>query len=458
MNLHRITTRARPNRVFRLAAMFFLFALLTPQLFSQEPATRPLVMDLNLSGEVEPVLATYIAEGLAQAARNNAALVLITMDTPGGLSDSMKDMIQHILASPVPVAVYVGPTGARGASAGFFILLSADVAAMAPGTRTGAASPIIAIGGFTIGVDETLRKKITNDATAFLRSYSEKRGRNAKLAETAVTDARAFTEQESLDGKLIDYVEATPEDLLRDLNGKTITRFDGTKAKLALTNYQRTPFELSARQKFLARIVEPDVFFLLLILGTLGLYAEFTHPGAVIPGVVGGICSVLALYAMHLLPVNLAGILLIVIAVTLFVLEAKYTSHGIMLAGGVIAMIVGAIFLIRSPLTSGGVSLGVAVAVTLPFAAISVFLMRLVLRSRKWKPAVGVEEMLGEHGIAVEGLASGVEGMIRIHGESWRAVADQQIAPGTAVRIRRIEGLKLWVEPATTPTATKISN
>ena len=174
-------------------------------------------MDLNLDGEVEPVLATYIDEGLAEAARRNASLVLITMDTPGGLSDSMKDIIQHILGSPVPVAVYVGPTGARGASAGFFILLSADVAAMAPGTRTGAASPIIAIGGFTLGVDEMLRKKITNDAMAFLRSYSEKRGRNAKLAETAVTDAKAFTEKESLDGKLIDYVVATPEELLREL-------------------------------------------------------------------------------------------------------------------------------------------------------------------------------------------------------------------------------------------------
>src|SRR5215467_318427 len=182
---------------------------------ADEPRAQPLVMDLKLDGEVEPVLASYIDEGLAEAARRNAALVLISMDTPGGLSDSMKDIIQHILASPVPVAVYVGPTGARGASAGFFILMSADIAAMAPGTRTGAASPILAIGGFTIGVDETLRKKITNDATAFLRSYTEKRGRNAKLAETAVTDARAFTEQESLDGKLIDYVAATPEELLR---------------------------------------------------------------------------------------------------------------------------------------------------------------------------------------------------------------------------------------------------
>ena len=453
-----LVSRASSDKILAgIAGAFFLFSCVARSLHAEQHNTQPIVMDLKLDGEVEPVLATYIDEGLADATRRNASLALITMDTPGGLSDSMKDIIQHILASPVPVAVYVSPTGARGASAGFFILLSADVAAMAPGTRSGAASPIIAIGGFTIGVDETLRKKIMNDAMAFLRSYSEKRGRNAKLAETAVTDARAFTETEALDGKLIDYVATTPEELLRDLNGKVVTRFDGTKTTLALTNYQRVSFELSARQKFLARIVEPDMFFLLLILGTLGLYAEFTHPGAVLPGVVGGICSVLALYAMHLLPVNLAGILLILIAVTLFVLEAKYTSHGILLGGGVIAMIFGAIFLIRSPLTSGGVSVGMAIAVTLPFALISVFLMRLVLRSRKWKQAAGTEEMLGEQGIASYGLQSGVEGMVRIHGEIWRAVAEQDVPAGTAVRVRKIEGLKLYVEPAKTSNAVKIA-
>jgi membrane-bound serine protease (ClpP class) len=440
---------------FVLALLLLLCA--APSGSTEQQAAQPLVMDLKLDSEVEPVLATYIDEGIAEAARRNASLVLITMDTPGGLSDSMKDIIQHILGSSVPVAVYVGPTGARGASAGFFILLSADVAAMAPGTRTGAASPIVAIGGFTIGIDETLRKKIMNDATAFLRSYSEKRARNAKLAETAVTDARAFTEKEALDGKLIDYVEPTPEQLLRDLNGKTVTRFDGTKTTLSLTNYQRAAFELSARQKFLARIVEPDMFFLLLILGTLGLYAEFTHPGAVVPGVVGGICAVLALYAMHLLPVNVAGVLLIVIAVTLFVLEAKYTSHGILLAGGIIAMLFGAIFLIRSPLTSGGVSLGMAVGVTLPFAVLSVLLMRLVLRSRKWKQAAGTEEMFGEQGIAVTGLQDGVEGLIRIHGEMWRAVAAQDVAAGDTVRVSKIEGLKLSVEPTKSQSAAKIS-
>lgn len=457
MKWHLVSRTPNYKILAGIAAAFFLFSWVGRSLHAEQHNTQPIVMDLKLDGEVEPVLATYIDEGLADAARRNASLALITMDTPGGLSDSMKDIIQHILASPLPVAVYVSPTGARGASAGFFILLSADVAAMAPGTRTGAASPIIAIGGFTIGVDETLRKKIMNDAMAFLRSYSEKRGRNAKLAETAVTDARAFTETEALDGKLIDYVATTPEELLRDLNGKVVTRFDGTKTTLDLTNYQRVSFELSARQKFLARIVEPDMFFLLLILGTLGLYAEFTHPGAVLPGVVGGICSVLALYAMHLLPVNLAGILLIVIAVTLFVLEAKYTSHGILLGGGVIAMIFGAIFLIRSPLTSGGVSVGMAIAVTLPFALISVFLMRLVLRSRKWKQAAGTEEMLGEQGIAWYGLQGGVEGMVRIHGEIWRAVAEQDVPAGAAVRVRKIEGLKLYVEPAKTSNAVKIA-
>ncbi|HET8967616.1 MAG TPA: nodulation protein NfeD [Candidatus Acidoferrum sp.] len=439
----------------RLATGVFFAAMLALVLFlpavstSDEKSPRPLVIDLNLDGEVEPVLATYVDEGLAEAARRNAALVLITMDTPGGLSDSMKDIIQHVLASPVPVAVFVGPTGARGASAGFFILMSADVAAMAPGTRTGAASPVIAIGGFTIGVDDVLRRKIMNDAKAFLRSYSEKRGRNAKLAEEAVTDARAFTEKEALEGNLIEFVATSPEELLRNLDGRTLTRFDGNQATLKLSNYQRAAFELSARQKFLSRIVEPDMFFLLLILGTLGLYAEFTHPGAVIPGVVGAICSVLALYAMHLLPVNIAGVLLILTAVTLFVLEAKFTSHGVLLLGGVVAMVFGAIFLIRSPLTAGGVSLGMAIAVTLPFAAISVFLMRLVLRSRKWKPAAGAEELLSEQGIAVTGLKSGIEGFIRIHGESWRATSTQDVAAGSAVKVLRIDGLRLHVAPVT---------
>jgi membrane-bound serine protease (ClpP class) len=416
-----------------------------------QPQPSPQVLELKLDGEVAPILATYIDEGLADAAQRHVALVLITMDTPGGLTDSMKDIIQHILASPVPVAVYVEPTGARGASAGFYILLSADIAAMAPGTHAGAASPVIMIGGFAAQIDDTFRKKINNDAMAFLRSFTERRGRNPALAETAITDAKAFTEKEALDSKMIDLIASSKEDLLRQLNGKSITRFDGSKVTLALEHPALQQFELSARQKFLARIVQPDAFFILLMIGVLGLYAEFTHPGAVAPGVVGGISAVLALYAMHLLPVNFAGLFLVLLALGFFILEAKYTSHGVLGIGGVISMLLGAMFLIRSPLTNAGVSLGVALGVTLPFALLTVFLMRLVLRSRKWKVATGSEELIGEQGIVVAALRAGVEGMIRIHGELWGAVSAQPAPEGTAVRVLRIDGLKLYVEPAQPP-------
>lgn len=441
--------RSRPR--FLLPILFFLLAALllpvTPRLPAADNPAAPLVEELKLDGEVAPILATYIDEGIGDAARRHAALVLITMDTPGGLSDSMTDIIHHILDSPVPVLVYVSPSGARGASAGFLILLSADIAAMAPGTRAGAATPIFLPGWAAMPMDEVLRKKINSDATAFLRSFSEKRGRNPKLAETAITDARAFTEQEALEGHLIDLIAINTDDLLRQINGREVTRFDGQKTKLSLANYTRSEFELSARQKFLARIVEPDVFFLLLLVGALGLYTEFTHPGVVAPGVVGGICALLALYAMHILPVNFTGVLLIALALALFALEAKFTSHGVLLAGGIVSMLLGAMFLIRSPLVPGGVSFGVALAATIPAAFITVFLMRLVLKSRRWKNATGKEEMIGEEGVVTIPLSTGGQGMIRVHGELWQAVSKVSISEGTKVRVLRVEGLKLEVEP-----------
>ena len=425
-------------------AIFFLL----PQATAEESPSGPLVLELRIDGDVEPILAAYIDEGLADAARRNAALVLITMDTPGGLSDSMKDMIQHILVSKVPVAVYVSPTGARGASAGFYILLSADIAAMAQGTHAGAASPVLAIGGYVPQIDEVMRRKINNDAMAFLRSFTERRGRNPALAETAITESKAFTEKEALDGKMIDLVVGTPEELLRQLDGREIKRFDGTQVKLNLTHPVRATFELSTRQKFLNRIVQPDLVFVLLILGVLGLYTEFTHPGVIAPGVIGGICLVLALYALNFLPVNFAGLFLIALAMAFFILEAKMPSHGVLGAGGVISMFLGAIFLIRSPLTPGGVSMSVALAATLPCALIVVFLMRLVLRSRKWKTTTGKEELVGAQGITVATLRPGVEGMIRVHGELWQAESSQSVQEGKTVRVLRVEGLKLYVEPA----------
>lgn len=439
-----------------LAAFSSLFCVLTaagivllPSSSAGEKTSSPSVLELKLDGEVEPILATYIDEGLQDATQRHASLVLITMDTPGGLSDSMKDMIQHILASPVPVAVYVSPTGARGASAGFYILLSADIAAMARGTHTGSATPVIAIGGaFPMQIDEAFRKKLNQDATAFLRSFTERRGRNPELAEKAITEGKAFTEKECLDAKMIDLVANSTEELLQQLDGRTITRFDGTRVTLSLKNPVRTPFELSARQKFLSRIVQPDIFFLLLILGALGLYTEFTHPGVVAPGVIGGICLVLALYDMHFLPVNLAGLFLIALAIVFFILEAKAPSHGVLALGGIVSMFLGALFLVRSPLTAGGVSLGVALAATLPFGVITVVLMRLVIRSHKWKTATGKEELIGSTGIVTSELKSGAEGMVRVHGELWRAVSSQPVPEGRSVQVTSVEGLKLYVEPA----------
>jgi membrane-bound serine protease (ClpP class) len=417
---------------------------------SSSPAT---VVQLHIDSEIEPVLAEYIVNGIDQANRDGASLVLITISTPGGLDTSMREIIQSILQSKVPVVTYVYPTGSRAASAGFFILLSADIAAMSPGTDTGAASPIMMIGGQTVQIDETLHKKIVNEATAYLRSYVSKRGRNTDLAATAVTDAKAFTEKEALDGKLIDVIASSPEDLLSKLNGRTITRFDGTTTQLALASPVVVVKDMTAREKFLYRIVQPDVFFILLIVGVLGLYTEFTHPGLFAPGVIGGIAFVLALFSMHMLPVNATGLALIALSVAMFVLEAKYPTHGVLGIGGVVSMVLGALLLIRSPLTGMGVSLSAALAVALPFAVIVIILMRAVLRSRSWKQAAGKEELLGEEGEVVEpvGPADPDTGMIRVHGELWRAAAPkgQSIPKGAWVRVKRVDGLTLHVELVT---------
>jgi membrane-bound serine protease (ClpP class) len=414
-------------------------------------ADPPQVIELQITDEIEPVLAEYVDEGIDRANRSGAALILITMDTPGGLDTSMRDIIQHIVESNAPVAVYVAPGGARAASAGFFILLSADIAAMSPATHTGAASPIAVIGGYPVALDETMKNKILNDATAYLRSFAARRGRNVALAETAITEAKAFTENEAVDGKLCDLIANSTDDLLHQLDGRTISRFDGRMSRLALANARVSTIEMSARQRFLSRIVQPDMFFILLLVGVIGLYTEFTHPGLIAPGVTGAIALLLALFAMHLLPVNVTGLLLIVLALALFILEAKYTSHGVLGAGGVLAMLLGAVLLIRSPLTGAGVSLGVALAVTLPFGAIAFLLMRLVLRSRSWEPQTGVEELVHEHGTVTAAIVAGAvgagRGMVRVHGELWQAASDVPIPPGTRVRVVRVDGLTLRVEP-----------
>jgi len=409
------------------------------------------VVELRINDEIEPVMSEYINDGIDEANREGAALNLITMNTPGGLDTSMRAIIQHIVESNSPVAVYVTPGGSRAASAGFFILLSADIAAMTPATHTGAASPIAAVGGYPVTIDETMRNKIVNDATAYLRSYATRRGRNVVLAETAITQAKAFTEKEALDGKLCDLIATSREDLLAQLDGRVISRFDGRTNRLVLAHPEIIDIEMSARQHFLARIVQPDMFFILLLVGVIGVYTEFTHPGLIAPGVIGAIALLLALFAMHLLPINLAGLLLIALALALFILEAKYTSHGVLGAGGIVAMLLGALMLVRSPLTGAGVSLGAALGATLPFAAITIILMRLVVRSRGWQAQTGVETLVHEIGnvtIRIDGgTGTSKRGMVRIHGELWQATSAGAIAEGERVRVRRVDGLTLHVEP-----------
>jgi membrane-bound serine protease (ClpP class) len=420
------------------------------------------VLHLSIDGEIEPILADYISNGIDRANADHDSLIIITINTPGGLDTSMRQIIQKILASPVPVVTYVSPTGSRAASAGFFILLSADVVAMSPGTDTGAASPIMMFGGSTVQIDETLRHKIVNEANAYLRSYVSKRGRNVDLASTAVTDAKAFSEKEALDGHLIDLIEPNESALLTALNGRTITRFDGSQLTLTLSMPVVNDAPMNAREKFLSRIVQPDVFFILLIVAVLGIYAEFTHPGMFAPGVIGAIAAVMALYAMHLLPVNFTGLLLILVALGLFILEAKFPTHGVLGVGGAIAMILGALFLVRSPLTGMGVSWAAALGVTLPCAIIVIALMRLVLRSQLIKPSTGKEQLIGEFGEVTEPIGVGANvdsdvlssvnfGMVFVHGELWRASANGEIPKGARVRVQRVKGLTLQVEPAPEP-------
>ena len=416
------------------------------------PAT-PLVIEMRISGAIMPLPAEFIVGGIDEAVRRGASLVLITMNTPGGLDDSMRSIIQRIISSPVPVAVFVAPAGSRAASAGFFILLSADVAAMAPGTATGASTPIFVIGGSPVNIDETLRRKATNDASAYIRSIAARRGRNVELAEKAVTEAKAYSEKEALEGKLIDLVAANTDDLLAKLDGRNVTLFDGSRVTLTLKGATREQVAMTTRQRWLGRIAQPDILFVLLIIGVLGLYAEFSHPGLIVPGVIGVIALVLMLVGVQVLPVSAIGVLLILLALGLFILEAKYTSHGLLGITGALVMITGALFLIRSPLTGAGVSLSTALGVTLPFAAVTIFLMRLILRSFRWKQSTGIEELIGQVAQVTEPIPGGPQaactqpGMVFVHGELWRAIAAEQIPKGARVRVVRVEGLMLHVKP-----------
>ncbi|MFN8007613.1 MAG: nodulation protein NfeD [Terriglobia bacterium] len=399
------------------------------------------VFVLDVDEVIHPVSAEYMIQGINQAESEQAQAVLIRLSTPGGLDQSMREIIEKILASKVPVIVYVSPSGVRAASAGFYILLSADLAVMAPGTNTGAAHPVMIGGG---KIDEVMNKKVENDAAAYLRSFVSKRRRNVELAEKGVLESKSFTETEALKDHLIDGIAQDQEDLVNQFDGKTITRFDGSLHTLKLKGQAFYSYPMSPRQKLLTKILDPNIAIILGIIGLMGLYVEFTHPGFILPGVLGGLCLFLALVALNILPINLLGVVLIICAVVLFVLEAKVTSYGIFAILGVVAMVLGSLILINAPIPEMKVRLATAIGVTLPFAGITIFLMRLVIVSHRKKSVTGEEGMVGELGLALTDILD--DGKVHVHGEIWQAHSSSPIRTGDRIKVLAVSGMKLKVE------------
>ena len=421
--------------------LIILFAACLGQ--AQRPATggRPVVVQIDLNDIVHPVSAAYVADGLKHAKDIGARAVILRLDTPGGLVDSMRSIVESILSSSVPVITWVGPNGTRAASAGFFILLAGDVAVMAPGTNTGAAHPVTATGQ---KIEDVMEKKIISDATAYIRSYTTKRGRNAEMAELGITESRSFTGDEALKDNLIDAVISDPQGIIEQYHGKEIRRFDGRPVTLDLRGATIERFEMTDRQKILSHVLDPNLALILALVGLVGLYLEVTHPGLIAPGVFGAICLILALYAFNMLPVSWAGALLILLAIVLFVLEATVTSHGILAIGGIIAMIAGGLMLVEGPIPQLRVRLSTTIGVAFPFGIITVVLVRLVYLSHRRKSIVGEEGMIGEVGVAKTDVHE--EGKVLVRGEWWNASADRPIPAGAHVRVIKAQGLKIEVE------------
>jgi len=410
-------------------------------LMGQAARAAPTVLAVDVDGMIHPVTTEIVSSALVQARQQGASLVIIRLNTPGGLMDAMRDTISQIIAAPVPVITYVGPSGSRAASAGFFILESGDLAVMAPGTNTGAAHPV-AMGG---QMDAVMKEKVENDAAAYLRSICDKRGRNSALAETAVRQSKSFTEREALDQHLIDLIAPNEAELLNQLDGRTITRFDGSKVTLRTAAAGVEVYQPSLRQKIIAAVADPNIALVLLVLGALGIYVEFSSPGLIAPGIIGAIMVLVGLSALSVLPINWLGAALLLLAFALFVLEAKFTSHGILGIGGAVAMVLGAIMLVNGPIPEMRIHWSTAVGLALPFSVITMLLLSLVVRARHNKVVTGAEGMLGIIGSTVTELAP--EGKVFVRGEYWDAVAARPVAPGARVRVTAIEKLKLTVEP-----------
>ncbi len=423
--------------MFRTKVVAVLAALVLTCSLANADVIKVVVRDT-----IQPISDEFIGRAIDKAKADHADAVLIEISTPGGLVDSTRSIVAKILASPVPVIIYVAPSGSRAASAGFYILESADVAAMAPGTNTGAAHPVT-FGGEKM--DPVMKQKIENDAAAFLRSYVSKRGHNLQLAETAVRQSKSWTDQEALQQHLIDVVAKDQDDLFRQLEGRTITRFDGSKTTLHLVGKPVVSLDMSLKQRILDFIMDPNVAFILFAIGMLALYVEFNHPGAIVPGVVGFIFILLAIFAFNILPTRYAAVALILAAFILFALEAKLGAHGGLAIGGIACMVIGALLLVDAPIPEMQVHLLTALAVAVPVGVITVFLVSLVLKARHAKVVTGTQGLVGEIGIAQTPLIP--EGKVFVHGELWNAISSVNAQVGDRVLVRKLDGFTLQVEP-----------
>lgn len=425
-------------------SMFALGFAWSATTFAQQAASAPPIVDkLVLDDTIQPVSADEVSRALDRANSDGASALLIEINTPGGLLDSMRDMAGGILRSRVPVIVYVAPSGARAGSAGFFILESADVAAMAPGTEAGAAHPIFEFGGQP---DSTEMQKVANDAEAFLRSYVAKRNRNTDAAIAAVESSHSYTADESLNQHLIDVIANNDSDLLNTLNGREITRMDGSKLTLHLAGARINVIRTTMRDRLLGWLVDPNIAVLFLVGGALLIYLEFNAPGTIVPGALGTLMVLLGIFGLNLLPIRYTAVLLLVAAMVLLLLEAKFGGHGALAIGGIVCLTFGMLTLVAAPVPEMGISPVIAISVSAAFGAITVFLVRLAVRARKRKSRIGADAMLGAPATAMEPLEP--QGHVLVEGEIWQAVASAPVAKGAKLRVTGHDHLLLQVEPA----------
>ena len=417
---------------------------LLPATLSADITTPNIVIKLTLHDTIQPITADYLQRGLEEAARLQAQLVIVSMGTPGGLLESTRVMVQAIENSPVPVVIFISPTGSRAGSAGFFLLEAADIAAMAPGTNAGAAHPVVEGGQ----MDPTLKQKIENDAAAFLRSYTARRGRNVEAAEDAVRNSKSYSDEEALKLKLIDLESVDDRTLLSALDGREIHRFNGTTQTLHLQGAQIITIVPSLRERLLSKLTNPDVAVLLLVLGGLLIYLEFNVPGTIVPGSLGTLFVLLSLFGLNLLPIRHTAIVLLLAALVLIVLEAKFGGHGVLAAAGVVALIFGLATLVDGPIPELRVHTATALGAGLGFGAISFGLAWIALKARRGKVLTGPQAMIG--GTAIVRTPLNPTGQVEIRGELWQASlrGDSSLAAGSTVSVRSVEGLVLIVEPA----------